>query len=92
MNRIAESELILNNRGVVYHLDLRPEELASTVVTVGDPDRVQEFSKHFDTIEVKRVHREFVTHTGTVKGKAYRFVFRIGPDNIDIVINELMRW
>lgn len=90
MNIIAESELILNNRGAVYHLDLRPEELASTVVTVGDPDRVQEFSKHFDTIEVKRQHREFVTHTGTVKGKRLTVLSSgIGPDNIDIVLNEL---
>lgn len=90
MNRIAESELILNSRGAVYHLDLRPEELASTVVTVGDPDRVQEFSKYFDTIEVKRQHREFVTHTGTIKGKRLTVLSSgIGPDNIDIVLNEL---
>jgi uridine phosphorylase len=90
MSRIAESELILNDRGAVYHLDLRPEELAGTVVTVGDPDRVSEFSKHFDTIEVKRQHREFVTHTGTVKGKRLTVLSSgIGPDNIDITMNEL---
>lgn len=90
MNRIAESELILNSRGAVYHLDLRPEELASTVVTVGDPDRVREFSKYFDTVEVKRQHREFVTHTGTIKGKRLTVLSSgIGPDNIDIVMNEL---
>jgi uridine phosphorylase len=74
----------------VYHLDLRPEELAGTVVTVGDPDRVLEFSKHFDTVEVKRQHREFVTHTGMVKGKRLTVLSSgIGPDNIDITMNEL---
>ena len=90
MSRIAESELILNSRGAVYHLDLRPEELAQTVVTVGDPDRVREFSKYFDTVEVKRQHREFVTHTGLVNGKRITVLSSgIGPDNIDIVMNEL---
>lgn len=90
MSRIAESELIINNRGAVYHLDLRPEELAGTVVTVGDPDRVAEFSKYFDSIEVKRQHREFVTHTGKVGGKRLTVLSSgIGPDNIDIVMNEL---
>jgi len=62
MNRIAESELIINSRGAIYHVDLRPEELADTVITVGDPDRVAEVSKHFDKIEVKRQHREFIAH------------------------------
>ncbi|MCD2421354.1 nucleoside phosphorylase [Niabella pedocola] len=90
MSRIAESELIINSRGAVYHLDLRPEELADTVVTVGDPDRVAEFSKYFDTIEVKRQHREFVSHTGMVGGKRLTVLSSgIGPDNIDIVMNEL---
>lgn len=90
MARIAESELILNSRGAVYHLDLRPEELAETVITVGDPDRVREFSKYFDTIEVERQHREFVTHTGLVNGKRLTVLSSgIGPDNIDIVMNEL---
>jgi len=90
MNRIAESELIINPRGAVYHLDLRPEELADTVITVGDPDRVKEVSKHFDSIEVKRHHREFITHTGRVGKKRLSVLSSgIGPDNIDIVINEL---
>ncbi|MBZ4191488.1 nucleoside phosphorylase [Niabella beijingensis] len=90
MSRIAESELIINNRGAVYHLDLRPEELAGTVVTVGDPDRVAEFSKYFDTVEIRRQHREFVSHTGTVSGKRLTVLSSgIGPDNIDIVMNEL---
>jgi len=69
MSRIAESELIINNRGAVYHLNLRPEELAGTVVTVGDPGRVKEVSKHFDKIEIKAEHREFISHTGYVGKK-----------------------
>jgi uridine phosphorylase len=88
--RIAESELILNSRGAVYHLDLRPEELAATIVTVGDPDRVQEVSKHFDKVEVSRQHREFVSHTGYIGQKRLTVVSTgIGTDNIDIVLNEL---
>lgn len=90
MSRIAESELIINSRGAVYHLDLRPEELAGTVITVGDPDRVQEVSKHFDRIEIKRQHREFISHTGYVGKKRITVLSSgIGPDNIDIVVNEL---
>jgi uridine phosphorylase len=90
MSRIAESELIINARGAVYHLDLRPEEIAGTVITVGDPDRVKEVSKYFDTIEVKRQHREFVSHTGFVGKKRITVLSSgIGPDNIDIVLNEL---
>jgi uridine phosphorylase len=90
MNRIAESELIINSRGAVYHLNLRPEELASTIITVGDPDRVQEVSKHFDRIEGKYQHREFVTHTGYMGQKRISAVSTgIGTDNIDIVLNEL---
>jgi uridine phosphorylase len=90
MSRIAESELIINPRGAVYHLDLRPEEIAPTVITVGDPDRVKEVSKYFDTVEVKRQHREFISHTGTVGSKRLTVLSSgIGPDNIDIVLNEL---
>ena len=90
MSRIAESELIINSRGAVYHLDLRPEELAGTVVTVGDPDRVREVSKYFDSIEVKRQHREFISHTGLIGRKRITVLSSgIGPDNIDIVLNEL---
>ncbi len=90
MSRIAESELIINSRGAIYHLDLRPEELASTVVTVGDPDRVKEVSKYFDAIEVKRQHREFISHTGRIGKKRITVLSSgIGPDNIDIVLNEL---
>ncbi|HEY6505847.1 MAG TPA: nucleoside phosphorylase [Chitinophagaceae bacterium] len=90
MSRIAESELIINQRGAVYHLDLRPEEIAGTVITVGDPDRVKEISKYFDAIEVKAQHREFITHTGRIGKKRLTVLSSgIGPDNIDIVINEL---
>ncbi|TWV99356.1 nucleoside phosphorylase [Chitinophaga pinensis] len=88
--RIAESELILNSRGAVYHLDLTPDELSNTIITVGDPDRVPEVSKHFDKVEVKRQHREFVSHTGYIGQKRLTVVSTgIGTDNIDIVLNEL---
>ena len=90
MQRIAESELIINNRGAVYHLDCRPEEIAQTIITVGDPDRVKEVSKHFDAIEFKNQHREFITHTGYMGNKRISCVSTgIGPDNIDIVLNEI---
>lgn len=90
MGRIAESELIINTRGAVYHLDLRPEEIADTIITVGDPDRVAEVSKYFDEIEIRQKHREFVSHTGRVGKKRLTVLSSgIGPDNIDIVINEL---
>ncbi len=90
MSRIAESELIINDRGAVYHLNCRPDEVASTIITVGDPDRVGEVSKHFDKIEFQNKHREFVTHTGYIGKKRITCVSTgIGPDNIDIVLNEL---
>lgn len=90
MSRIAESELIINNRGAVYHINCRPEEIAQTIITVGDPDRVAEVSKHFDKIEFKNNHREFIVHTGWVGKKRLTCVSTgIGPDNIDIVVNEL---
>lgn len=90
MSRIAESELIINPRGAIYHLDLKPDEIGGTVITVGDPDRVKEVSKHFDSIEVKRQHREFISHTGYVNKKRITVLSSgIGPDNIDIVLNEL---
>jgi uridine phosphorylase len=90
MQRIAESELIINDRGAVYHLDTRPEELAHTIITVGDPDRVAAVSKHFDKIEHKNQHREFITHTGYLGNKRISVVSTgIGTDNIDIVLNEL---
>jgi len=90
MSSIAASELIINNRGAIYHVNCRPEEIADTVITVGDPDRVKEVSKYFDSIEFKNQHREFVTHTGYVGKKRISVISTgIGPDNIDIVLNEL---
>jgi uridine phosphorylase len=90
MSQIAASELIINNRGAIYHVNCRPEEIANTIITVGDPDRVKEVSKHFDSIEFQNHHREFVTHTGYIGKKRISVTSTgIGPDNIDIVLNEL---
>lgn len=88
--RIQESELILTPEGKIYHLNLSPSQLAPIIITVGDPDRVDMVSKYFDTIETTAQHREFKTHTGTYKGKRISVISTgIGPDNIDIVFNEL---
>ena len=90
MQRIPESELIINSRGAVYHLDVKPEELANTIILVGDPGRVKKVSAHFDKIEHRLEHREFITHTGTIGNKQLSVISTgIGPDNIDIVLNEL---
>lgn len=90
MKHFPPSELILNPDGSIYHLNLLPEQIADTVITVGDPDRVHEISKYFDTIEHKVQKREFVTHTGTFRGKRLSVISTgIGTDNIDIVLNEL---
>jgi uridine phosphorylase len=90
MSRIQESELIINKRGAIYHLDLRPEELGPTVIVVGDPDRVKLVSSYFDAIEVKMQHREFITHTGTIGRKRISVISTgIGTDNIDIALNEI---
>lgn len=90
MVKIAESELIINSRGAIYHLDVRPEELAETIITVGDPGRVREVSKYFDSIELERQHREFLTHTGRIGNKRISVISTgIGPDNMDIALNEI---
>ncbi|MCK5857326.1 MAG: nucleoside phosphorylase [Bacteroidales bacterium] len=90
MNRIAESELIINPDGSIYHLHLKPEHIADDIIVVGDPQRVDLISKFFDNIEYKIYNREFVTHTGTINGKRITALATgIGTDNIDIVINEL---
>jgi uridine phosphorylase len=90
MSRIQESELIINSRGAIYHLDLRPEELASNIIVVGDPDRVKLVSKYFDSIELKAQHREFITHTGRLGKKRISVISTgIGTDNIDICLNEI---
>ncbi|WP_417362748.1 nucleoside phosphorylase [Galbibacter sp.] len=90
MTTLDASELILNGDGSIYHLNLVPEELAPTVITVGDPDRVSEVSKHFESVEVRKGKREFITHTGWCNGKRLSVISTgIGTDNIDIVLNEL---
>lgn len=90
MQPIAESELIINKRGAIYHLDVRPDELADTIIVVGDPGRVEKVSKHFDKVEHRLTHREFNTHTGYIGNKRLSVISTgIGPDNIDIVFNEL---
>jgi len=90
MKQIPESELILNSDGSVYHLNLQPDELAGTVINVGDPDRVSRVSKFFDLVEVRKQKREFVTHTGIYRGLRITVLSTgIGTDNIDIVYNEL---
>ena len=90
IKRISESELILNERGAIYHLNLTPDEIADTIIVVGDPDRVDIVSSYFDSIEVKSMHREFKTHTGRYNDKRVSVVSTgIGTDNIDIVVNEL---
>lgn len=87
---IGDSELIITNEGCIYHLDLHPDELAETVITVGDPGRVEQISTFFDTIEHRKAHREFITHTGYIGKKRISVLSSgIGPDNIDIVLNEL---
>ena len=87
---IASSELILNPDGSIYHLNLRPEDIASTIITVGDQDRVAKVSQYFDKIFIKKRHREFLTHTGELNGKRLTVISTgIGTDNIDIVLNEL---
>ncbi len=87
---IPESELVLNNDGSIYHLHIRPEDLADTIILVGDQNRVAEVSKHFDKVEVQKSKREFITHTGYVGKKRISVVSTgIGTDNIDIVMNEL---
>lgn len=87
---IANSELIINPDGSIYHLNLKPNQLAQTVITVGDPERVREVSKYFDVVECKVGKREFHTHTGVYKNKRISVISTgIGTDNIDIVFNEL---
>lgn len=87
---IQESELILNPDGSVYHLNLHPENIATDIIFVGDQDRVNKVTKHFDSIEFTTQKREFKTSTGIYKGKRLTVISTgIGPDNIDIVLNEL---
>jgi uridine phosphorylase len=88
--KITTTDLILNKDGSVYHLNLLPEDLADDIITVGDPDRVGEVSKHFDKVELRKGKREFITHTGYIGSKRISVISTgIGTDNIDIVLNEL---
>lgn len=90
MAPIAASELILNPDGSVYHLHLKPENIADTIIVVGDPGRVKEISKHFDIIDFTAQNRELYTHTGSIGSKRLTVLSTgMGTDNLDIVINEL---
>jgi len=90
MKKIRESELIINPDGSIYHLKLKPEHIANKIIIVGDPDRVELVSNHFDKIEYKIQNREFITHTGLLNNvKITVLATGIGTDNIDIVLNEL---
>src|SRR3990172_5948206 len=90
MKQIPSSELILNPDGSIYHLKLRHEHIADTIIMVGDPDRVEMVSKYFDRIEHKIQNREFRTHTGILNNAPLSVISTgIGTDNIDIVLNEL---
>jgi uridine phosphorylase len=87
---IQSSELILNPDGSVYHLNLKPENIAHNIIFVGDQNRVEKITQHFDSIEFSTQKREFKTQTGIYKGKRMSVMSTgIGPDNIDIVMNEL---
>lgn len=88
--RIPESELVLNPDGSVYHLHLKPEDIADTIIIVGDPGRVKKVSDHFDKIEVIKQNREYLTHTGYMNNKRLTVMSTgMGPDNIEILMNEL---
>src|SRR5690606_15361736 len=87
---MKSSELILNPDGSLYHINLKPEQIAHDIIFVGDQNRVESITKHFDSIEFTTQKREFKTQTGMYKGKRLTVISTgIGPDNIDIVINEL---
>ncbi len=87
---IKDSELILNPDGSVYHLNLKPDDISDTIIFVGDQDRVEKVTKHFDSIEFETQKREFKTQTGYYKDRRITVISTgIGPDNIDIVLNEL---
>ena len=90
MNKYESSELIINEDGSIFHLHVKPEQLADRIILVGDPGRVNTVASHFDTKECEVESREFHTITGTYKGKRITVLSTgIGCDNIDIVMNEL---
>ena len=87
---LKSSELILNPDGSVYHLNLKPEHIAHDIIFVGDQNRVEKITQFFDSIEFSTQKREFKTQTGSLNGKRITVISTgIGPDNIDIVMNEL---
>src|SRR6187402_496277 len=87
---LPESELVINPDGSVYHLAIRPEHLAETVLLVGDPGRVAQVSAHFDSVEHRSANREFIVHSGAYHGRRITVLSTgIGTDNIDIVLSEL---
>lgn len=90
MYKIGPSELILNPDGSIYHINLKPEHIAPNIIFVGDQDRVDKVAKHFDTIEFSTQKREFKTVIGSYRNKRFTVISTgIGPDNIDIVLNEI---
>ena len=90
MQPIPSSELILSPNGSIYHLHLLPEQIGDTILTVGDPNRVEMVSRHFDKIELRIQKREFVTHTGLLNGKRVTAISSgMGTDNIEILMTEL---
>ena len=90
MKTKSKTDFITNSDGSVYHLNLLPGDIATTIITVGDPDRVNDVSQHFDHIELRKGKREFITHTGFIGSKRLTVISTgIGTDNIDIVMNEL---
>ena len=88
--KLKESELILNDNGSIYHLNLKPEDISNDIIFVGDPDRVEKVTQYFDRIDFSTQKREFKTITGVYKNKRISVISTgIGSDNIDIVLNEL---
>lgn len=90
MTQISETDLILNSDGSVYHLHLKPEDITQTILTVGDPERVEKITANFDRVDFKKKSREFVTHRGVYQGKELTVMSTgMGTDNIEIFMNEL---
>lgn len=90
MQPIPTSELILNPNGSIYHLHLLPEQIGDIILTVGDPNRVEQVSRHFDKVDIRIQKREFITHTGQLNGKRVSVISSgMGTDNIEILITEL---
>lgn len=90
MSKIADSELILNTDGSVYHLNLKPKNISDTIITVGDPGRVYRVSKFFDSLDFEMNKREFITHSGIYHGKKITVISTgMGTDNIEILMTEL---